>query len=202
MKFIYPTLATMAVGTATPAKNTRPTLQDLDQMAPATPSCSPPSSSNNVITWKTCPSDNNSWYGVTKSGLTVEQAVATCLSYGGELIEIPDQDTDVCAYYTMSRDPNVKENEMVLFSGRYFDLFNVWAWCPKYKGPGGTVETECTQQMSGMYENWTNNGFQGDCMGGIINNNGATFYDYGWNKRSCSTINSARLNAMCQLKCP
>ena len=135
---------------------------NLDQIsAPTAPSCQVSESSNSLISWYSCGIDKNAWYGITRNTHTVAASISVCESVGGELVYINDQDTDMCSYYAMNLD-GIK-NELVIFSGRYFVAFNKWAWCPKYT-PGTQIEDGCIEQIEG-YENWVNDGSQGDCMG-------------------------------------
>merc|ERR1719461_230526 len=172
----------------------------LDQLsAPTAPSCQPPQGSDSLISWKSCGLDKNAWYGITKYSQTVAGAVDTCKSVGGELVYIENETTDQCSYYAMSL--SGLTNELVIFSGRYFVALNNWAWCPAYK-PGTQIEEGCVGVIDeGSYQNWSNDGSQGDCMGGLIYGGASSFYDYGWEKRSCGLIDSERLKALCRLDC-
>ena len=179
-------------------KFTNPDHKYLDQLsAPTSPSCQPPQNSDSLISWTSCGIDKNAWYGVTKNTQTLGASVSVCESVGGELVYIKDQDTDMCSYYAMSL--SGIQNELVLFSGRYFVAFDEWAWCPNYT-PGTQIEDGCIGKIEG-YENWANDGSQGDCMGGLIYGNSASFYDYGWEKRNCGLMDQERVKALCRLDC-
>ena len=161
------------------------------------PTCSP--INDKGVTWQTCYFEQNQWFGITDEKQTYEQAVITCQNAGGELASITSESVDDCAFTTMNT-AQVKE-EMILFSGRYFDLASNWFWCPRLEP--GIPETEaCDGEISGFL-NWYE-ASEGDCMGGYINkaaNESPSYSDYGWLQRNCRSLSNDQVRAMCRLDC-
>lgn len=198
MKFYKITLGLL--GLVSGSKISTSKLLETASQSPSTgPTCKPPSDSQNVITWGTCGLDPNTWYGTTRSGLTVLQAESTCTKFGGQLISIPDETTDICAYYALTKDPLLKTGELVLYSGHYFPVFQQWAWCPNYFF-GRYTDQMCDGLMN-QYNNWKGGANQGNCMAGSLSDNLSSFYDYGWTSISCNEVDQVRLQALCRLPC-
>ena len=104
------------------------------------PNCSP--IDNQGVKWQQCYFEKNQWYGITDIAMTYEEAVQTCNKAGGELASITSSSIDQCAFTAM-KTAEVNE-ELVLFSGRYFDLVSDWFWCPRLV-PGVSEQDACNR---------------------------------------------------------
>ena len=163
------------------------------------PSCSP--INNQGVTWNRCDLEENQWFGITDLAQTsFENAVHACNDAGGELISITSETIDQCAFSVLM-DADIYE-ELVLYSGYYFDIASDWFWCPRLE-PGVSEVEACDSSIDTT--NWLISAV-GNCMGGYINLSAneiitPTYQDYGWLQRNSRSLPNSPLKAMCHLNC-
>ena len=160
------------------------------------PSCSP--INDEGVIWQKCYFEKNQWFGITDQKLTYQEAVHTCQNAGGELVSVTSQTIDQCVFTAMNT-ANVKE-ELILFSGRYFEPLEDWFWCPRLEPDN--LEDACDSHF-GSFTNWYV-ASDGNCMGGYISigtSEVPSYSDYGWLRRSCRSVSIVPVRAMCRLDC-
>jgi len=169
------------------------------------PTCSPPIDSfwppeAAAVQWQICgePSESNAIYGVTTEKFEYFEAFNYCRSINAELVSIEDVSKDQCVFHAL-KEKGVFGEE-VMFSARYLDGFNNWAWCSKYDcSPVTWTDTVYPDRTYG-YNNWEETFWtEGNCMSGYVQETASPTFseNYRWMKRDCSQ----KVRAVCRIDC-
>merc|ERR1712228_220831 len=158
--------------------------------ADTAPRCDP--DDKNEFSWYTCGLESDKWFGVSFIKRTWEQAKSECAkaqdTYVAEIMAVPNQNIDVCAYYALNMYSGGREMGAV-YSGKFSALAGErWYWCPNDDNAG----VSCMETGYPMtYMNWNHEPVITEptmCMGGKVEAHATSFYDYGWRTYGCKQV--------------